>query len=157
MKKKYEWKLSSFAKGIDPNKAVKELNKIENVYGCLTPQNILEASSSEDSLFHNLFTWDDCLAANQYRLEQARRILNNISVSIISNGEQRAIPVYEVISTVEGRVYKHIDTFSPEDIAQIKERTVIELNMLRSKLSLYKQFELAILKVDELSSIILEA
>lgn len=149
MTKKYEWGLASFAKGINPNEAVKELGKIEKSYGSLTPEHILDAALPEASLFHSLFTWDDAKAANQYRLEQARRILNNVRVTIIADGQPRVIPVYEVVRFDGGNVYKHIDSFSVEDVEVVKTRTVRDLNALRQKLSLYKQFEVAVNKLGE--------
>ena len=81
MANKYEWRIGSFAKDIDPDLAVAELERIENVYGALTPENILEASKTEGAYLHKLFTWDDQKAANLYRLQQARQILNNIEIT----------------------------------------------------------------------------
>lgn len=138
--KKYEWKIDGFAKGIDANVAARELKRIEKEYGCLTPEIILEASKPAKALFHSLFIWDDAQAARLYRLTQARKILNNIQIIIISDGESRVIPVYEVIQSQDSRVYKHIQSFTPEDVEQVKARTIMELNILKKKLSVYKEF-----------------
>ncbi len=149
MEKKYKWSLESFAKGIDPDYAVKELERIEILYGSLTPEHILDASKDKNALFNSLFTWDDCEAAKLYRLQQARKILNNIEIEIISDNESRVIPVYEVVTQHEGRAYKHIQNMTAENINEIKVRTIKELNALRNKLSTYSKFEKVIQKLDE--------
>ncbi len=147
--KKYEWKLKSFAKGIDPDLAVQELERIESVYGALTPENILKESTDEDSILHALFQWADDLAANQYRLTQARQLLNNITIKVVHDGESRTISVYEVVNLGEERCYKNIETMNPTDVEQVKKATIRELNSLKAKLSIYKDFEKTIKHIDD--------
>lgn len=149
MAKKYQWRIDSFAKGIDPDLAVIELERIENVYGALTPENILEASKQEDAYLHDLFTWDNEAAAIQYRLSQARRILNNIEVKIISDGEAIQIPLYETIIKDNARVYKNIQEFTGPDAEQVRMQTIREINALKNKLSFFSQFSKASKKLDE--------
>ena len=149
MNNKYEWRLGSLAKDIDPNLAVAELERIENVYGALTPENILEASKQEDAYLHKLFTWNDETAANQYRLQQARTILNNIEVVIISDGQPRQMPLYETIIKDNTRVYKNIQEFTGPDAEQVRIQTVREINALKNKLSFFSQFAKASKKLDE--------
>ncbi len=149
MKKQYDWKLKSFAKGIDPNKAAKELKRIESIFGELTPEHILEMSSNESDLFHPLFTWDNDRAANMFRLSQARTLLNNIEIVIISDGQPRLIPVYEVINLGDGRIYKQVSNMSTTDIEEVKKRTLTELNYLKNKLSIYEQLKPVVDKINE--------
>lgn len=138
------------AKGIDPDTAVTELERIEQIFGCLTPENILKASVPEDSVFHVLFDWNDETAAHQYRLAQARTILNNVEIKIISDGGERVIPVYEVVTRQDGRVYKHIECFTPDDVLQVKSGVVKALNYWKDKLSVYKEFDNVIKKIEEI-------
>lgn len=139
--KNYAWKIPSFAKNIDIDLAIQEMERIESLYGSLTPQNILDASRPKNSLFHTLFQWDDTLAAENYRLQQARTILNNIEVTVVSDGQPKQISVYEVIKdTSAAPVYKSINTMSATDVVFIKQRTLKELNILKDKLSIYKEF-----------------
>ena len=146
---KYEWKLKSLAKGIDPDTAIKEIERIENVYGSLNAENILEASRSRKSVLHALFQWDDGIAATNYRLQQARTILNNIEVRIISNGEERTIPVFEIVNLGEDRCYKSIQTMDSNDIDFVKARTKREIVYLRNKLTAYQAMEATILHLDK--------
>lgn len=139
--KNYAWKIPSFAKNIDIDLAIQEMERIESLYGSLTAQNILDASRPQNALFHTLFQWDDTVAAEHYRLQQARVILNNIEVTVISNGQSKQISVYEVIKQPSTNpVYKSINSMSVSDIDFIKMRTLKELNILKDKLSVYKEF-----------------
>lgn len=147
--KKYEWKLKSFAKGIDPDLAVKELERIESIYGALTPENILNESQKEDAVLHPLFEWADDQAASKYRLQQARQILNNVVITVIHDGQPRQIAVYEVVNLGEDRSYKNIESMSPNDVEYVKKATIRELNSLKAKLSVYKDFEKTIRHIDD--------
>lgn len=149
MKNKYEWKIDSFAKDVDPDLAVKELERIENVYGALTPENILEGSKNEEAYLHKLFNWDDQKAANLYRLQQARQILNNIEITIVSDGEPRQMPLYETIVKDNTRVYKSIQEFTGPDAEQVRQQTIREINALKNKLSFFSQFSKASKKLGE--------
>ena len=139
--KNYAWKIPSFAKNIDIDLAIEEMERIESLYGSLTPQNILDASRPKNALFHTLFQWDDTVAAEQYRLQQARTILNNIEVTVVSDGQPKQIAVYEVIKQPNTtQIYKSINSMDIDDIDFIKIRTLKELNILKDKLSIYKEF-----------------
>lgn len=146
---KYNWKLSGFAKGVDPVAAVEELERIESVLGGLTAENIVIAAMPEDSLFHNLFEWDDSQAANLYRLSQARTIINNIEVVVISDSQPRTVNAYEIVRKPQASVYKHVIDFSPDDVQEVKQRTIRELNYLKNKLSFYNQFQSVVDKLDD--------
>jgi ABC-type antimicrobial peptide transport system ATPase subunit len=148
-KSKYIWRLGSLAKDIDPTEAVNELERIENVYGSLTAENILEASKGKRSLLHRLFNWDNESAANQYRLQQARLIINNIEIIIISDGQPRQMPVYEIITKDSGRVYKSIEEFTIDDAEQIRRQAVKEINIWKNKLEYFSQFNKATKKLNE--------
>jgi hypothetical protein len=149
MTTKYEWKLASFAKGINPNDAIQELERIEKVLGSLTPENVLAASAPEDALFHCLFTWDDEVAAHNYRLSQARTLINNVEVVVISDGQERKVPVFEIVRTEETKSYKHIEDLSTSDIQQIRGQAVRELGYWKNKLSFYKEFNGATHKIED--------
>lgn len=137
---KYNWKLKSFAKGIDADSAIQELEKIESLYGSLTPENIVKHSESTDAVLHTLFEWDNSIAAERYRQSQARTILNNIEVTVVSDSGEKNISVYEVVSGDEGRVYKHISALTTNEIEEIRKTTLSDLNRLKSKLANYNQF-----------------
>lgn len=146
---KLQWKIKGLAKGLDPNVVLSELERIENVYGGLTAQSVLEAASPEDSILHVLFEWDDSEAAKQYRLQQARTILNNIEVQIIGDGEGKTISVFELVTIDSSRVYKNISSFGRNEIDQVRLQTIKSLNILKNKLNTYNGFSSVIGKLGD--------
>ena len=84
MTSKFEWKMASFAKGIDAEKALQELERIETIYGQLTAETILEASKPKRSLLHSLFEWDDSVAVHQQewlQRQQSKKVILPDSIS----------------------------------------------------------------------------
>lgn len=67
------WKFNNLYKA-DAEKVSKEIESISNV----TPSSILEYARNENSELHKCFEWDDTVAAEKYRLQQARNIVCNL-------------------------------------------------------------------------------
>jgi PP-loop superfamily ATP-utilizing enzyme len=145
----YAWKLAGLSKGLDINTVIQELERIESVYGSITPDIVLKASKPKSAVLHSYFEWNNTVAASHHRLQQARTLLNNIEVKIVSDGSPRKIAVYEVVKTNGSNQYKSIHTMTPNDVDFIKTRTLKELNILKDKLSTYKQFTSVIAKLNE--------
>ena len=148
-KSKYEWEIISLAKGIDPDEAILELERIESVYGSLTPENILDASKKRNAVLHNIFLWDNETAAHAYRLQQARNLINNLEITIISDGEERQMPVFESIVKDNKRMYKNIEQLTPPDVEQIRATAICEINAWKNKLAFFSQFAKATKKLDQ--------
>jgi hypothetical protein len=121
----FNWKMKGLAKGVDPSVAADELQRLQKKHGELTPEVIVKEAFNKRSPLHPIFEWDNDKAAYNYRLQQARVLLNNIEVKIISDNEPRSVSVYEVTSANEG--YKRIDTFTPDDINYIRNNTKQQL------------------------------
>lgn len=138
---KYTWKLKGLTKGVNPTIAGNELQRLQNLHGTVTPELIVKEAEKKKSPLHCIFEWDDLKAGYNYRLQQARTLLNNIEITIISDGESKKIPAYEVVTIKEG--YKSIETFTPDDFEIVKNRIIKELNLLKNKLKTYKELEKA--------------
>jgi len=135
----FTWRMKGLAKKVNPDDAAKELQRIQNIYGSITPEILVNEAKKRKSPLHAIFEWDDTKAAENYRLQQARILLNNIQVTIITDNESRNISVYEVTSVKDG--YKAIDTFNSDDIEFVRIGIERDLFYLKKKLSLYKQFD----------------
>lgn len=147
--KNYEWKMPSFAKGLSASDAVKELERIETIYGAINTANVLKEASNPDNLFHRCFEWDDTNAAHKWRLEQARKLLNNINVVIVSDGEEKHIGAYEVVQVGESRQFKNIEVMDSTDFEYIRKNTLAELGQIKNKLEFYSNFKKAAKKIGQ--------
>ena len=143
----YKWKLAGLGKGVDVALVVEELTRLQKVNRILTPEVVVRAAEDNNSILHKLFEWDDNKAAYNWRLQQARTILNNIEVTIITDGEPREIAVFEVTTRSEG--YKSVDTFTNGDVDFVRASILRQLNTMKSKLKTYKEFDKVLFYIDK--------
>ncbi len=75
----YEWGSRSYA--VPAQVVGEEIERIEQADGVVcTPRAVVDAARDETAVLHSLFEWDDERAAEEYRVEQARRIVSSIRV-----------------------------------------------------------------------------
>lgn len=83
---KYEYS-NGFYRKASPQTVGEVCEQLEKSERGLTPQALLDASRDENAPLHNEFEWDDTVAAEKWRLEQARLLIANIRI-VRSNDEQ---------------------------------------------------------------------
>lgn len=64
------------------------------IVGRFAPNDVVEAARDEDSPLHAFFEWDDSLAAEAHRVEQARRLIRSVRVEIVTSESVIATPRY---------------------------------------------------------------
>lgn len=156
MTKVYQWTIKSLSRGVDPDEAIKEIQRAESLFGKITGETVLQVASDESSPIHKIFEWDNSKAGHLYRLSQARSVINNIEVKVIVDNEPRNIPVFEIVSSNAGQSYKHIEVMTLDERKQVIQSTISMINILKNKIKCYKDFENVITHldaaVDELAS-----
>lgn len=83
----YKWATGSVHK-TDPNIAAKVTAELEE-QGKLNAKNLVDVSRPEDAPLHNEFEWDNDVAAEKYREEQARGIIRHLQVVVEENKPQK--------------------------------------------------------------------
>lgn len=63
--------------------AIAELKALEDRRGRITPQEVVEAATPEDSPLHGCFEWDDEKAGAAYRIDQARELLKRVKIEVV--------------------------------------------------------------------------
>lgn len=107
----YKWKTGSVIKA-DAQVAGEVCEGLKNTVG-LTKKNLVDASRAEDAPLHNSFEWDDAVAAESYREEQAGYIIRSLTVSVHGRkGEKME------------RFAIHVD--SKEEMLALSQRNFIE-------------------------------
>lgn len=81
----YEYKVKGIYK-VDAQIAGEICEELQNSPQGLTPETLLEASSDKSSPLHNEFEWQDDVAAQKYRLQQAADLIRCITV-VVDGGE----------------------------------------------------------------------
>lgn len=67
---------------MDGRRIAAELRKIETQEGRLTPADVIAAARPPKHPLHSQFEWDDKVAGEQYRIEQARRLIRSVRVMV---------------------------------------------------------------------------
>lgn len=77
--------------GLDGD-AIKELEKLAKVDGALYPERIVEVAQDPENPLHSRFEWDDSVAGQRYRLDQARSLVRHVRV-VYETAEDKQIRV----------------------------------------------------------------
>jgi hypothetical protein len=93
---------------LDPVKVGRELDRIQKKHGLLTPELVLDSARPLSSPLHAGFEWDDCVAAEKYRLAQAGYLIR--AVIMIPTGQPEFPPTrrYVYVQTDAGNGYENV-------------------------------------------------
>ena len=78
---KYEWGGYQFP--VPAETVGKRCEQIEQAYGNVTKQNLVDDARPEDSELHSLFEWDDAVAGEAYRRFQAGKVLSSLKLTVV--------------------------------------------------------------------------
>ena len=95
----YSWKFDKLYP-VDANVAGEELQRIYAEHGKVEPEDVVEESKPYDAPLHNCFEWNNDVAADKYRIEQARNIIRSIRVEVTTEtGHDVEIRAFESVRT----------------------------------------------------------
>lgn len=145
----YKWRDASRIKA-DAEKAGEYMRQLEEE-GRLNAQTIVDESRPQNSLLHNEFEWNDKTAANQYRLQQARHIMNCIVVM----DEQTETSVRAFFNIQEETAeYKSIFKIMSSDdmMNELEKQALSELIAFQKKYEGIKKFKELFKEISKLTA-----
>jgi hypothetical protein len=105
-------------KGINAQTAGEELARIEKHRGELKAPDVVDEARPEDALLHPAFEWDDQVAAELHRQDQARHLIRAVQV-IHSDNQAQSVYVhisntksYMPVETVVSRNDLYMDAYN---------------------------------------------
>lgn len=136
--KKYIWSKSGTRYSADADLVGHELEIIEKDNGTLKAEDVVKYARNENSELHKIFEWDDTVAAEQYRLNQARKVL--FSISIVTNEDEEiteSVRAYvNVVDSEENeRKFKNIARVleNDEEYEQLKKKAYKDLQSCKER------------------------
>lgn len=84
--------------GIEHPKAQKIGEILESLGKDFTPQDVIETAADPNSPLNSFFQWDDSKAASEYRLTQARTLIQRIKIIVEVNNEK-----------IQTRAFHHVE------------------------------------------------
>lgn len=139
---RYEWQGPQAPKHIAVDDAVREITRIQQRDGGATPAALVEESRPPMAPLHTAFEWDDSVAAEQYRQEQARQVIR--AVVLVPEPEKREqTPVVRAFVSIanpagpnpQSRMYKPVLAVleNPAEADELKRRLRNDLLRLRQR------------------------
>ena len=130
----YQWKDIKYS--VPAEVVGKQFEKILEEQGSLTNKNVLESAKDESSPIHEIFEWDDTVAAEKYRLTQATKLITNLQIILETEEKEIKCRAYVNIANdaKEGK-FIHIESaFQNEDTKDIVlNRAMNELRAFKEK------------------------
>lgn len=129
-----EWRV----KGIYKADAQKVADEIGNEK--ITPQEMIEKARNEQSELHKCFEWNDTVAAEKYRLQQARVVLSMLVFKPKTEEEQ---PVRIFSLTTEKSTYQPTKQFlvQADEYQDLLKRALAELEAFKRKYRTINELE----------------
>ena len=118
--------------------------------GAVTSQSFLDASRPEDAPTHALFEWDDSIAAERYRLQQATITINSVEVQIVDESKGTATPQSAFVNVIQKGPARS-GAFVPIDVALSDE--AMRNTLLSNALNELKAFRRKYAQLSELAGI----
>lgn len=116
----------------DPQKVAEEIIAIGDE---ATPAQILEKGRSEETELHKCFEWNDSIAAEKYRLSQARKIVEVLVIQRLPDAPKDApeIRIFHKTESTEG--YKPINRIvqDNDEYQKLLQRAFAEFHALKIK------------------------
>lgn len=138
---KVYWKVNGIFKA-DANKVYSEMLEIKEI----TPQSVLERARDETSELHKCFEWNDNVAAEAYRKQQAGNIIRMLYVV----PREEEAPTVRVLSRTSETVYQPTRLFvkNQNEYEDLLKRALSELESFRKKYETLSELESVFEQID---------
>jgi hypothetical protein len=148
--KKYCWSSASFQ--ANAQKVGEELEEIE-ILGELDSNSVLKyAKENRQSELSKCFEWDDKIAGEKYRMQQACQVLCSISIAIKEEPVEKERVYVNVVSSNSGKKkYKNINEVLKND-----EEYYQLVSKAKSELTTYKEKYQKLVNKEDLKELIFE-
>lgn len=115
----------------------------------ITPEKVLDIARDENTELHKCFEWDDGIAAEKYRLSQARQL---ITFLIIRDDEPNNEPIRVFQISSEKQTYQPITIFmeNESEYKTLLKRAKTELVNIRNRYKQLSELEEVFTAIDSL-------
>lgn len=126
--------------------------------GKVTARQVVDAAKVKRNPLHRDFEWDDTKAADEFRLNRARTMMNSLVIVRDDIKTERPQRVYEVVKDPKSppqsskKVYKTVDDImkDPDNRAELLGRALRELISIRNRYRDLQELAVVMRSIDEL-------
>lgn len=136
-----EWRIKGLYKA-DAQKVADEIGE-----GKITPHEVLEKAKDESSELHKCFEWNNDVAAEKYRLQQAKAIIINL-VYVKKEKEEQPVRCFQI--TTEKSVYQPTKQFlvQKDEYQALLARAKAELESFKRRYATLTELEQVFEQID---------
>lgn len=131
--------VANMYKGIDAQTVADEISEIGEA---VTAEQIVDRAKDETCELHKCFTWDNDIAAEKYRIIEARQLVRHLVREESPDAKNDTPPLRVFYKTNNGEGYKHIERtiIKREDEYQaLLARAMMELRAFKAKYSMLEE------------------
>lgn len=141
------WKVKGLYKA-DAETVYSEITALGDSF---SPEQIVEAAKDENSELHKCFTWDDTIAAENWRKHQARMIVAQLVIRT-ETSDNEPVAVRVISSTTRRNEYKPVVKLLEveQDYTDLLARAINELKAFQQKYKMIKELREIFEAIDEL-------
>ena len=147
----YQWR-SGTRLPVDAQLAGETIERLrQKANGQLTPTQVVDASRADKAPLHPCFEWDDNVAAERFREDQARGLIGALVVTVRPKGVEREVRAFVSVqrkSEERGYTALHAALSDAELRRQVVSQAWDELRRWRAKYEAYSELAAVFAAID---------
>lgn len=146
----YKWKTGSFHK-VSADVAGAEMERLKEE-GRMTASDLVEDSRPDEAPLHDEFEWDDSIAAEKFREDQARAMIRHLTVKIEANDTEYEVRQYFIVESAS-KTYEPIQLILQDEdkTAALLEQAKREMIAFKTKYACLKELTAVINAIDSVA------
>ncbi len=137
-----KWSATGTRFGADAQKCYEEIMEICEDLESATPQAVLERARDESSELHKCFTWDDSIAAEKWRVNEARLVTRQLVIKEVEVPKDRPeIRLFYKTDNESGYKPTEIIVRKEDEYKKLLASAYAELRAFKRKYSMLKELQ----------------
>lgn len=137
-----KWSASGTRFGADAQKCYEEIMGICDDFESASPQAILEKARDESSELHKCFTWDDSVAAEKWRISEARLVTRQLVIKEVEVPKDRPeVRLFYKTDNESGYKPTEIIVTKQDEYKKLLANAYAELRAFKAKYSMLKELQ----------------
>lgn len=137
-----KWSATGTRFGADAQKCYEEIMEICDDVESASPRDILEKARDESTELHKCFTWDDSVAAERWRINEARLVTRQLVIKEVEVPKDRPeVRLFYKTDSESGYKPTQIVIRKEDEYKQLLARAWSELEAFRRKYSMLNELQ----------------
>lgn len=137
-----KWSATGTRFGADAQKCYEEIMEICEDLDSASPQAVLERARDESSELHKCFTWDDSIAAEKWRISEARLVTRQLVIKEVEVPKDRPeIRLFYKTDNESGYKPTEIIVRKEDEYKKLLASAYAELRAFKRKYSMLKELQ----------------